>query len=115
MKGGEWQAIAAFSHFFANVPHELADAALQWCGRELERGYRTGAFDALAAARVLLWCDAHAIPGARLGVDELLGALLAEQRGDGGWPAPGASPDARVARTLDALAALSRWCRSGGG
>ena len=111
VKGGDWEAIAAFAHFFANVPHELSDAALQWCGRELERGYRSGAFDALGAARVLCWCDADAMPGARLGVAELRDAVLALQQPDGGWPAAGGSPGARVARTLDALVALGRWDR----
>lgn len=109
VKGGDWEAIAAFAHFFANAPHEDADAALQWCGRELARGFASGRFDAVRTARVLLWCDAAAIPGAPLSAGELRSRILAEQAPDGGWP----SPRARVAHTLDALAALTRW-RSGG-
>jgi hypothetical protein len=109
VKGGDWEAIAAFAHFFANALHEDADAALQWCGRELGRGFASGRFDAVRTARVLLWCDAHAIPGAQLDAAGLRARILAEQAPDGGWP----SPTARVAHTLDALVALTRW-RSGG-
>jgi hypothetical protein len=105
VRSGDWRAIAAWAHFFANVPHELADAARQWFGRELERGFLTGRFDAVRTARVLLWCDATAIPGARLRAGELRDRILAEQQPDGGW----ASPSARVGHTLDALAALTRW------
>ncbi len=110
VRSGDWKAIAAYAHFFANVPHELADGALQWCGRELERGFRSGRFDAVRTARVLLWCDALALPGARLRGDALRERILGEQQPDGGWP----SRDARVARTLDALAALVRWDPGGG-
>jgi hypothetical protein len=113
VKGGDarraWPAIAAFAHFFANVPHDLSDAALQWCGRELDRGFRTRRWDAVRTARVLLWCDAGAMPGARLGAEELVSALAAEQQPDGGWVCTGPSPRERVAHTLDALTALLRW------
>jgi hypothetical protein len=107
VRGGDWRAIAAFAHFFANVPHALADGALQWCGRELERGLLEGRFDAVRTARVLLWCDSLAIPGARLRAGELRERILREQQADGGW----ASQGPRVAHTLDALAALTRWRR----
>lgn len=107
VKGGAWRAIAAYAHYFANAPHERADEILQWCGRELERGYRAGAFDAVVTARVLTWCDAGALPGARLAAAELATAVCAAQADDGGWPASGARPS-RVANTLDALAWLAR-------
>jgi hypothetical protein len=101
-------ALAAYAATFANVPHEAGDAILQWCGRELERGFRAGAFDAARTARVLLDCDAPSLPGARLAPGEIVAALLLEQATDGGWPAPGGASAERVARTLDALAALAR-------
>ncbi len=110
VRGGDWAAIAAFAPFFANAANDAADAALQWCGRELGRGFASGRFDAVRTARVLLWCDARAIPGAPLGAAELADRILAEQSSDGGWP----SPAARVAHTLDALVALTRWRRGGG-
>jgi hypothetical protein len=109
VRSGDWHAIAAFAPFFANAPHDAADAALQWCGRELGRGFASGRFDAVRTARVLLWCDAHAIPGAQLDAAGLRARILAEQAPDGGWP----SPTAPVAHTLDALVALTRW-RPGG-
>ena len=71
------------------IAHEDSDAILQWCGRELERGYRAGAFDAVRTARVLVDCDAPSLPGARLAAGELVAALLGEQAPDGGWPAAG--------------------------
>lgn len=108
VRGGAWDAIAAYAHLFANVDHELADAVLQWCGRELGRGFATGAFDAVRTTRVLVHCDAHGLPGARLGPADLVAALLAEQEDDGGFPAPGGEGGAgeRVGATLDGLAAL---------
>ena len=110
VQGFAWPAIAAYAHFFANVLHDASDSILQWCGRELERGFRTGHFDAVRTARVLLHCDAGGLPGAALKTPELLSALLAEQQGDGGWlPLASPAPDARVAHTLDALAALARF------
>jgi hypothetical protein len=73
----------------------VADEALQWCGRELERGFLNGAFGAVAVARVFGRCDALALPGARLRADEVARALLAAQREDGGFPGEG--PPERVA------------------
>jgi len=102
-------ALAAYAATFANVPHESSDAILQWCGRELERGFRAGAFDAVRTARLLVDCDAPSLPGARLAANEVVAALLREQAPDGGWPAPGGEPACRVARTLDALAGLARF------
>jgi hypothetical protein len=109
-----WRAIAAYAHYFANVPHGAGDAVLQWTGRELERGLRAGRFDAVQTGRVLLYVDAPALPGGRVDAAEVVDRILAEQEGDGGWlrgEDPG--PEARVADTLDALAALVRFARSG--
>ena len=41
VKGGNWRGIAAHAHCFANIPHDSSDEVLQWCGRELERGFRS--------------------------------------------------------------------------
>jgi len=101
-------ALAAYAAAFANIAHEDSDAILQWCGRELERGYRAGAFDAVRTARVLVDCDAPSLPGARLAAGDLVVALLGEQAPDGGWRAAGGEEPCRIARTLDALAGLAR-------
>jgi len=108
VKGDDWEMNAAYFHCFALVLHEQADAILQWCGRELERGLRTGAYDAVQTARVFVLCRAHALPGARLTAAELVARILGEQRDDGGFAAAGDTARARVARTLDALVALAR-------
>jgi hypothetical protein len=108
VQGGDFGAIAGYAHFFANTPHELSDAGLQWCGRELERGFRSGRLAAWQAARVLALCDARALPGARLGADEIVLSLLAEQAADGGWLDAGAEAACRVAVTIDAAVALAR-------
>ena len=105
---GDWEAIAAFFPFFADHEGELADAALQWCGRELERGFRTGRFDALRTARVFVLCAAQALPGAKLDARELVPTILAQQARDGGFGAPDAPARERVERTLDAMLA---WVR----
>ncbi|HTF33010.1 MAG TPA: hypothetical protein VK714_04825 [Myxococcota bacterium] len=104
VQGGSWYAICGYAHFFSNVPHEISDAVLQWCGRELERAFRIGAFDAVRAARIFTLCDAHALPGAKLDGDELVPALLRAQLADGGWPA--ATTPMRVSDTLWAALAL---------
>jgi hypothetical protein len=105
-----WRAIAAYAHYFANVPHDAGDAVLQWTGRELERGLRTGHFDAVQTGRVLLWVDAPALPGGRVAAAEVVDRILAEQEGDGGWlRGEDSAPEARVEHTLDALAALVRF------
>jgi hypothetical protein len=110
VQGFDWRAIAAYAHYFANVPHEAGDAVLQWTGRELERGLRSGRFDAVRTARVFLYADARALPGARLDAAEVVERILAEQQGDGGWvSAEDPAPEARVAHTLDALTALVRF------
>jgi len=109
VKGDDWEMNAAYFHCFALVLHEQADAILQWCGRELERGFRTGAYDAVQTARVFVLCKARALPGARLAAAELVARIVGEQRDDGGFAAADDdTPRARVARTLDALVALER-------
>ena len=105
---GDWGAIAAFFPFFADHEGELADAALQWCGRELERGFRTGRFDALRTARVFVLCAAQALPGAKLDARELVPTILAQQARDGGFGAPDTPDWERVERTLDAMLACVR-------
>jgi hypothetical protein len=103
VQGFVWESVAAWAHFFANVPHDLSDEGLQWCGRELERGYRAGRFDAARCARVLIWCDGAALPGGRLDAPELLAAVVAEIEADatpmGAEPGPGG---------YDTLLALAR-------
>ena len=111
VEGGQWSAIAAFANFFTNVHHERSDEALQWCGRELERGFRTRRFEALPVARVLLTSDAAALPGSALTPPELLAALLKEQAGDGGFAElESAGVRARVEPTIDATLAILRLC-----
>ena len=106
-----WPALAAFARFFTNVQHERGDELLQWCGRELERGFRTRRLDAESCARVLLYCDAVALPGARLEPAELLASLFEDQAADGGFDAlcPD-GPRARVSGTLDAMLAIVALC-----
>jgi hypothetical protein len=105
VKGGA-PALAAWAAAFANRPHDAADGILQWCGRELERDWRSGRCDAPRAARVLLACDAPALPGGRLAAAELVAALVAQQEQDGGWPGPEAE---RGERAWDGLVALLRF------
>lgn len=107
VQGFQFANLAAYAHYFANTLHEAGDEILQWCGRELERGFRTGALDAAGSARVLLLCDAHALPGARLELAELRVALVAEQAPDGGFGPLDTAESARVEQTLQALAALN--------
>lgn len=107
VKGGSYAGLAAFAHFFSNAPHEAGDEVLQWCGRELERGFRTGAFDGLRTARLLALCDAQALPGSRVDAEEAVAALLGEPAGDGGF-AGGEDAAGRVAATLAAIHAVRR-------
>jgi hypothetical protein len=114
VEGGRLPSIAAFAHFFANGGQsDLADEGLQWCGRELERGFRTQRFEAVETLRVLFYCDARALPGATFDVVELLDGLLGEQAADGGFSAldPG-GPPGRVAPTIDASMAIRSLCQA---
>jgi hypothetical protein len=109
VQDGDFGRLAAYACWLANANPELADAGLQWCGREWERAFRTGRLDAAQAARVLVVADAPTLPGARLGPDEVLLSLLAAQAPDGGWGAGD-----RVAATAEAVVALrhlARWHR----
>jgi hypothetical protein len=109
VKGSAWGAIAAYFHCFSLVRHDRADAILQWCGRELERGLHTDVYDAVQTARVFTLCKAHALPGSRLARADLVERLVEEQCCDGSYvPRDDASNSARVAHTLDALVALVR-------
>ena len=105
LQGGALGAIAAYSHWMGSWPSERSDEVLQWCGRELERGFRLGAFDALSTARVLLRARARGLPGARLDPSEIVLSLLGDQEADGAWPGEG---EARLDATLDAMEALAR-------
>jgi hypothetical protein len=106
VQGPRYAPILAYVHALAHVPSELADEALQWCGRELERGFRTQAFGGLAVARVFLRARARALPGCGVAASEVVATLLAAQAPDGGWPAEPGAP--RVSATLDAVEALLR-------
>jgi hypothetical protein len=106
-----YPALMACSLFFTNVGHERSDELLQWCGRALEKGFRSGRIDAVATMRVLLSCDAQAMPGATFDVVELLDRLLAEQAGDGGFSELSLSgPAGRTTQTFDAMLAIVRLC-----
>jgi hypothetical protein len=106
IQSGAYAPLLAYVHALAQLPSELSDQALQWCGRELERGWRTRAFAPVAVARVFLRARARALPGARLEPAELVEALLAAQAPDGGWPE---EPEGgRVCATLEAVEALLR-------
>ena len=108
VQSGDFGLLAGFAHFFANRPHELADAALQWCGRELERGVRSGRLRAWQAGRMLALCDTRSLPGSRLQASEVVWSMLGEQQPDGGWLPANADAAARVAVTVDAAGALVR-------
>lgn len=87
-QSGSWHGLSALFHFFASGEQELADVAFQWCGRELERGFRERTIGAAAVGQVFVLCAARALPGARLAASEVARAILEEQAADGGWPAP---------------------------
>jgi len=86
VQDGDFGRLAGYACWLANANPELADAGLQWCGREWERGFRSGRLGAAQAARVLVLADAPTLPGARLAPPELVLSLLAGQAPDGGWP-----------------------------
>jgi len=102
---------AAFAMYYSNAPDDLADEVLQWCGRALEKGFRSHAAESLAVMQVLLACQVGSLPGASFAPEELLERLLGEQAPDGGFAAlePG-GPVARVASTTDAMRAVIGLC-----
>lgn len=101
LQGFQWANIAGYAQTFANVLHDAGDEILQWCGRELERGARARQWSAVRTARVLVWCDAPVLPGAKLEPAQIIAAIVAEQAEDGGFGAPDTD---RVRETFDA------WC-----
>jgi hypothetical protein len=114
---GNWSTLAGMLIHFANSGGEDAEGVVSWCGRELERSFRVGRFAALPTVRVLMYCSASVLPGAKLESSELLAALLDEQREDGSFSpgeAEGRAPetDAAVcsALTVDGMAALLALC-----
>lgn len=113
VEGEGFAALMAYSLFFTNVGHELSDEALQWCGRALEKGFRSRRHDAVATMRILLACDAQAMPGAKFDVAELLDRVLVEQARDGGFAELSlAGPAGRTTQTFDAMLAIVRLCAS---
>jgi hypothetical protein len=104
--GPRYAPILAYVHALAHVPSDLADEVLQWCGRELERGFRTGAFAPVAVARVFLRARARALPGARIEASEVVAALLAAQDAEGAFRAEPEAPP--LVATLEAVEALLR-------
>lgn len=106
VQGPSYEPILAYTRLLTQVPSELADEALQWCGRELERGFRTHVFSPLATARVYLRARVRALPGASIEASELLTGLMTEQRDDGSWAAEG--DDSALEATLEAVEALLR-------
>jgi hypothetical protein len=109
VQDGDFGRLAGYACWLANANPELADAGLQWCGREWERGFRSGRLDPAQAARVLVLADAPTLPGARLAAPELALSLLARQAPDGGWPGPGGA--STVAATAEAVVALRHLTR----
>jgi hypothetical protein len=105
VQGPCYAPILAYTHLMSGFGSELSDEVLQWCGRELERGFRTHVFAPVDVARVFLRARARALPGAQVEPDEVVLDLLAAQDEDGGWPDAG---EGRVAATLVAVEALLR-------
>lgn len=106
VQGPRYAPILAYTHLLTQVEAELADEALQWCGRELERGLRSRDFGPLPVARVLLRARAAALPGAGIEAEELVVALRTAQDAEGRFPAePGMAP---VRATLEGIEALLR-------
>lgn len=109
VKSGAWGPIAAYACFFSVTDSELSDPVLQWCGRELDRAFRTRQLDALAVARIFVRCQARALPGASVTGPEVCEALRREQTEDGGWALSArALAGEPVEAALDALTALVR-------
>ena len=89
-------------------PHELSDAALQWCGRELERSFRGRRLSLLEAGRLFVRCEARSLPATRLDGREIVPALLATQRADGSFGSGDSEARSRVDDTLEAILVLLR-------
>jgi hypothetical protein len=106
LQSGEYAPLLAYAHALSGIDSELADEALVWCGRELEKGWRAAHFTTLQLARVLLRARVKALPGAQIEPREVATALVAAQERDGGWPAEPAAD--RLDATLEAVEALLR-------
>lgn len=108
---GGYGTLLAYAHFFTNVAHDRGDEILQWCGRALEKGFRSRRLDGVSTLRLLLTCDAQAMPGASFDVVELLERVLDEQAGDGGFAELAMGGRAvRTTPTFDAMLAIVRLC-----
>lgn len=106
VKGPNYAVILAYFRSLTQMQSEIADEALQWCGKELEYGFRSQLFTPLATARVFLRAGVRALPGANLEANELVTALITAQQDDGSWP-PDESRDP-VEATTEAIEALLR-------
>jgi hypothetical protein len=109
VQDGDFGRLAGYACWLANANPELADAGLQWCGREWERAFRTGRLDAAQTARILVLADAPTLPGARLAPSEIVLSLLARQAPGGGWPGAGGAPT--LSATAEAVVALRHLTR----
>jgi hypothetical protein len=107
-----WMLVTAYAHYYSIVTDDDRDVALPWCGRELERGYSAGEYSARASMRVLLYCDAVALPGTEFDIPELLGKLLDEAQDDGSFDAGEPSATGRLGPTIDAMIGILRLCRT---
>ena len=108
-----YASLLAYAHFYTNVPDEEADESLQWCGRALEKGFRSRTLDAVSTIRVLLTCDAQALPGATFDAVELLERLMEEQAGDGGFAELSlGGPETRTTQTFDAMLGIVRLAKA---
>lgn len=106
VQGPRYAPILAYTHALTQVDSEIADEALQWCGRELERGFRTGVFGPLAVGRVMLRARASALPGAGIEAQEVVVGLVTAQAPDGRFADESGAPTVRA--TLLGLEALLR-------
>lgn len=108
-----WPLLAAYFHFLTLASHEIGDEALQWCGREFEKGMRGGVISALEAVRIFLFCEAYALPGISMDGGRLIPELLREQQKDGSFPASENALGLQTPQqaTLTAVLALSRFSR----
>lgn len=85
VRAGSMVDIDVYFHWYANYPGDLADEALQWCGRELTRGFRSDKFGPLAVGRVFVRCGARALPATPISSSEVCEKLLETQRSDGSF------------------------------
>ncbi|MCP5055206.1 MAG: hypothetical protein GY937_00605 [bacterium] len=108
VKGPNYAPILAYSRLLTQVQSEIADEVLQWCGKELEYGYRSQLFTPLATARVFLRAGVRALPGANLEAHELVTALITAQQDDGSWhPDESFDPVEATTEAVEALLRLS--------